>query len=114
MATIREGNRKVLLVVDAQVGVMQPTWQASRIIKNIGIAVEKAREQGAPVIWVQHSDDELIYGSPEWQLVPELSPEAREVQIYKQFNSSFERTPLEETLAKLKATHIVVAGAATN
>lgn len=114
MATIREGNKKILLVVDAQVGVMQPTWQAPRIIENIGIAVEKAREQGAPLIWVQHSDDELIYGGPEWQLAPELSPAAGEVQIHKQFNSSFERTSLEETLAELEVTHIVLAGAATN
>jgi nicotinamidase-related amidase len=114
MATVREGNKKVLLVVDAQIGVMQPTWQAPRIIENIGIAVEKAREQGAPVIWVQHADDELVHGGPEWQLVPELSPAAGEVQIHKQFNSSFERTSLEETLAELGATHIILAGAATN
>ena len=114
MATVREGNKKALLVVDAQVGVMQPTWQAPRIIQNIRIAVEKAREQGAPVIWVQHSDDELIYGSPEWQFAPELSPAAAEVQVHKQFNSSFERTSLEEKLAKLEASHIVLAGAATN
>ncbi len=114
MATVREGIKKVLLVVDAQVGVLQSTWHAPRIIKNIGIAVEKAREQGVPVIWVQHADDELLYGSPEWQLVPELSSAAGEVQIDKQFNSSFERTSLEETLAELQATHIVLAGAATN
>ena len=114
MATVREGIKKVLLVVDAQVGVLQSTWHAPRIIKNIGIAVEKARDQGVPVIWVQHADDELLYGSPEWQLVPELSSAAGEVQIDKQFNSSFERTSLEETLAELQATHIVLAGAATN
>ena len=114
MATVREGIKKVLLVVDVQVGVLQSTWHAPRIIKNIGIAVEKARDQGVPVIWVQHADDELLYGSPEWQLVPELSSAAGEVQIDKQFNSSFERTSLEETLAELQATHIVLAGAATN
>ncbi len=36
------------------------------------------------------------------------------MQIHKQFNSSFEQTSLEETLAGLGATHIVLAGAATN
>jgi nicotinamidase-related amidase len=114
MATIRKGKKKALLIIDVQVGVMQPAWQASQIIKNITVAVEKARAQGVPVIWVQHSDDELVYGSPECQLVPELAPEAGEVHIYKHFNSSFERTTLEETLAEFGTAHIVLAGAATN
>ncbi len=114
MATIREGNKTVLLVVDVQVGVMQDVWAAQRIIKNIGIAVEKARGQDVPVIWVQHSDDELIDGSPEWQLVPQLSPAEGEMRLDKHFNSSFEQTSLEETLARLGTTHIVLVGAATN
>jgi nicotinamidase-related amidase len=114
LATIREGKQTVLLVVDVQVGVMQHAWDSPRITKNIVSAVEKARRQGVPVIWVQHADEELVYNSPDWQLVPELVPAEGEARIYKQFNSSFEQTPLEETLAGLGVTHIVLAGAATN
>ena len=114
MATIRQGNQAVLLVVDVQVGVMQSAWEAPRIIQNIATAVDKARHAGLPVIWVQHHDDELVHGSPAWQLVPELTPLAGEVRLEKQFNSSFEQTPLEETLAELGANHIILAGAATN
>jgi nicotinamidase-related amidase len=66
------------------------------------------------VIWVQHADDELVYGSPAWEWAPELQPAAGEVRIHKHFNSSFEETALEEELAKLGATHIALAGAATN
>ena len=107
-------NKQVLIVVDVQIGVMQAAWEAARIIKNINIAVNKARMQNVPIIWVQHSDDELIHGSPDWEWVPELSPLADEIRIDKTYNSSFEQTPLEETLASLGATHIVLAGAATN
>ena len=114
MAIIREGNKVVLLVVDVQVGVMRNAWDSPRIIKNIGVAVEKARGLSVPIIWVQHSDDELVYNSPDWKLVPELSPAEGEIQIHKKFNSSFEQTPLEETLARLGVTHIALAGAATN
>lgn len=114
MAIVREGNKAVLLVVDVQVGVMRNAWDSQRIIKNIGIAVEKAHKAGVPVIWVQHSDDELVYNSPDWKLVPELSPAEGEIQIHKNFNSAFEQTPFEETLAQLGITHIVLAGAATN
>ena len=114
MATVREGNKSVLLVVDAQVGVMSQAWDAPRIIGNMSRAVERARLQGAPVIWVQHSDEELAHGSPEWQWVPELVPAESEPLIHKRFNSSFEQTELEQELARLGATHIALAGAATN
>ena len=92
MATVREGNRGVLLIVDVQVGVMSKAWDATRIIKNVSRAVERARAQGVPVIWVQHSNKELPYGSPEWHWVPELVPGEGERLIQKRFNSSFERT----------------------
>ena len=114
MATVREGNKTVLFVVDVQVGVMREAWDAPRIIGNIRRAVEKARDQNVPVIWIQHTDKELVDGSPAWQLVPELVPAPGEVQIKKAYNSSFEETSLEETLANLSATHILLAGASSN
>ena len=114
MATVRKGNKGILLVVDVQVGVMSEAWDAPRIIKNVVQAVERARAQGVPVIWVQHSDDELVYGSPAWQWVPELAPAEGEPLIHKHFNSSFEQTALEDQLAQFGATHVVLAGAATN
>ena len=114
MATVRQGNNGVLLIVDVQVGVMKESWDAPRIIENVARAVERARAQGVPVIWVQHSDENLVYGSPEWQWVPELAPAQGEPLIHKRFNSAFEQTALEEELARLGATHITLAGAATN
>lgn len=114
MATVREGYKTALVVVDVQVGVMENAWDSARIIQNINSVVAKARHQGIPVVWVQHADDELIYGNPEWQLAPELAPAEGDIHIYKGFNSSFEQTELEEKLAKLGITHLVLAGAATN
>lgn len=114
MATIREGNKKVLLVVDVQVGVIRNTWNSKEVILNIVSAVEKARTNGVPVIWVQHSDDELVTDSLDWQLAPELIPLPVETRIRKNFNSAFEKTPLEEVLAGEGASHIILTGAATN
>jgi nicotinamidase-related amidase len=114
MATARAGNQPVLLVVDVQVGVMDEAWDAPRVINNVAHAVARAREQGVPVIWVQHADENLVYGSPAWQWVPALQPAVDEQRIAKRFNSSFEATTLEDELARLGATHVVLAGAATN
>ena len=114
MATVRAGNRKILLIVDAQAGVVQNAWNADRVVANIALAVESARQQSAPVVWVQHTDDELVADTPEWRWATGLSPAEAEPVIRKQYNSAFERTGLAELLAELGATHIVLAGAATN
>ena len=114
MAKIRKGNNPVLMVVDVQVGVVNGAWDAQRVIKSVARVVERARSEGVPVIWVQHSSDELPSGSSQWQWVPELVPSGGESLIHKQFNSAFEQTSLDAALASLDATHIVLAGAATN
>ena len=114
MATVREGNKSVLLIVDAQVGVMQGSWDAPRVTQNLAHAVQRARAQGAPVLWVQHSSAELVEGSAPWQWVPELVPAAGEPLIHKRFESSFEHTALEDELARLGIARVVLAGAQTN
>ncbi len=114
MATIREGNKSVLLIVDAQAGVVRKAWNETEVVANIALAVDRARQQGAPVLWVQNYSEELVTGSPEWQWADGLTPADGEPLFPKQFNSAFEQTGLEETLAQLGATHIVLAGAATN
>lgn len=114
MATIRKGNKTVLMVVDVQVGVMRDAWDPARISSNMARAVERARSQDVPVVWVQHASDDLPHGSPQWQWIPELVPAPGEPLVHKSFNSAFEDTTLEGELEKLQASHIVLAGAATN
>ncbi len=114
MATVREGNVKVLLVVDVQVGVMADAWEAPRAVARVAAAVQRARAAGTPVLWVQHtSDHELPTGSAAWQWVPELRPGDGETRVHKRYNSSFEDTTLDAELARLGASHVVLAGAAS-
>jgi nicotinamidase-related amidase len=114
MATVREGNKGVLVIVDVQVGVVREAWEAPRIVGNLARLVERARAEAVPVLWVQHSDENLTLGSPQWQWVPELEPANGEPVIHKHFNSAFEQTSFEQELARVGATHIVLAGASSN
>ena len=52
MATVGEGNKAALVVVDVQIGVMREAWDASRVVGNVARAVERARAENVPVIWV--------------------------------------------------------------
>jgi nicotinamidase-related amidase len=114
MAIIREGDKTALLIVDMQVSVIDSAWEETLIIKNTKRAVEKARESSIPVIWIQHTNKKMVRGSSGWQLVPELTAQPGEPCLVKHYNSAFEETFLEETLAHLGASHIVLAGALTN
>lgn len=114
MATVRSGQQGVLVVVDVQTGVVAQAWDRDRIVGNVVLAAERARAQGVSVVWVQHHNGDLQQGSAEWQWVSELRPAPGETLIHKTHNSAFELTTLEAELARLGATHIVLAGAATN
>ncbi len=114
MATVRAGGKGALVVVDVQVGVVDGAWEADRVVGNVARAVERAREAGVPVVWVQHQDDELVPDTAPWQWVPELRPADGEARVPKEFNSSFEQTSLEDELERLGVSHLALAGAATN
>jgi nicotinamidase-related amidase len=115
MATIRTGNVPTLVVVDVQNGVVASAWDRDRIVGNVAHAIARAREAAVPIVWVQHSSDELVPGTQPWAWAPELGPQREnESVVHKHFNSAFEETDLEATLSRLGATHLVLAGAATN
>lgn len=107
-------SKSALLVVDAQVGVLSAVWDSKRVVGNIETLVAKARAAGVPVVWVQHSDRELEYGSESWKLAPNFVPSATELVVHKKFNSSFANTDLESKLKALGVSRLVLAGAATN
>jgi nicotinamidase-related amidase len=106
--------KSALVVIDAQVGVLGSVWDSKRIIGNIDSLVAKARASGTPVLWVQHSDQELVYGSDDWKLVPNFRPAAADPVVHKKYNSAFAESDLEPKLKELGVRRLVLAGALTN
>jgi nicotinamidase-related amidase len=114
MTTLANRPHTTLIVIDVQNDIVGDAYNRDVVVANIAELVNKARAKAVPVIWVQHSDDGVIYGSDGWQLVPELSPDEAEPLIHKNFADSFENTTLEDTLALLGIGKLVVAGAQTD
>ncbi len=114
MSTFRDRINSALLVIDVQVGVMAEAFERDSKIANMAKAIDKARAEGVPVIWVQHSDEELVLQSAEWEIVSELSPLPSETKVRKTFRSSFVETNLEDVLSSLGVSHLYVCGAETN
>jgi nicotinamidase-related amidase len=114
MTTLNERPNTALLVIDVQRDVMEKAHDRDGVIANINTLVDKARNADVPVIWVQHSDDRLVPGTPGWEYVPELQRDESEPLVHKSYGDSFEGTDLEQLLAAHRVGHLVVSGASTD
>lgn len=114
MTTLENRPRTALLVVDVQNGVVAAAHRRDEVVANVGSLVERARREHVPVVWVQHSDEELPTGSDAWRIVPELSPDDAEPRVEKTYGDSFEDTGLDGVLSDLAVGRLVVVGAQTD
>jgi len=114
MTTLQNRPNTALLVVDVQNGVVEGTHQRDAVVANIGTLVEKARRERVPVVWVQHSDDQLARESDEWRIVPELAPGDAEPLVEKHYSDAFEDSTLETVLSGLGVGRLILAGAQTD
>jgi isochorismate hydrolase len=114
MTTLENRPHTALLVIDVQNGVVAAAHERDRIVANMRRVLEQARREHVPVVWVQHSDEQLMEGSGDWRIVPELDPRGTEPLIHKNYGDSFEDTSLEATLADLGVGRLVVVGAQTD
>jgi nicotinamidase-related amidase len=103
-----------LLVIDVQNGVVANAHNRDGVISNINTLIDKARAEDVPVIWVQHSDENLRRDSEEWEYVPELIRRESEPLIHKSYGDSFESTDLEDVLAERDVGRLIVTGAQTD
>jgi len=114
MSRLEKRPNTALLVVDVQNGVVKGAHQRDAVVANIGSLVEQARRERVPVVWVQHSSEQLAKGSDNWRIVPELIPGDAEPVLEKNYGDSFEDTPLETVLLGLGVGQLVIVGAQTD
>lgn len=106
-----------LLIIDTQVGIMEPAYKSKEVLENIGTLIAKARAAGIPVIYVQHNEqyeEGLKFGSPQWQIHPAIAPQEDEPVVHKESPDSFFKTTLQQELEKRGIKHLVIVGAQTN
>lgn len=114
MTTLPDRPNTALLVIDVQNGVVAGAPRRDSVIANIGSLVDKARAEHVPVVWVQHSDDQLKRGSESWEYVAELVRRDAEPLVHKSYFDAFEDTDLETALAEYGVGRLVVTGAQTD
>lgn len=102
------------MVIDVQNDVVANAHRRDEVVGAIAGLVERARAEQVPVIWVQHSDDELPADTPGWEIVPALVPADGEPIIHKHVRDSFDGTTLADELAQREVDRLVITGAQTD
>ncbi|MBI5921157.1 MAG: cysteine hydrolase [Betaproteobacteria bacterium] len=120
-----QSAKQALIVIDIQndyfPGGKFPLWNTDVVLANIQAAIAKAGARKIPVILVQHIADSkkgiapfFNEGTPGVEIHPNIlaaAPDA--IIVNKSFADSFEKTRLEETLAKLGVEELIVCGMMT-
>lgn len=114
MTSLEDRPNTALVVIDMQRDVVGQAYNVDRVVANINTLVARARSENVPVIWVQHSSDDMPQGSDGWQYVPQLSRNDDEPLVHKRYGDSFEETDLESRLSELGVGRLVVTGAQTD
>ncbi|MBT2320888.1 cysteine hydrolase [Variovorax paradoxus] len=107
--------RTAVLVIDVQQGLCEgegAAFDCEGTIERINRVTRKAREAGAPVIFIQHESTAgyLEHGSAAWQLARGLDVQGTDIRVRKTTADSFLRTELEALLQKLGASQLVICG----
>ena len=63
MTTLVNRPNTALIVIDVQNGVVEGAYERDTVVANINGLVEKVRSEDVPVVWVQHSSEELDRGT---------------------------------------------------
>lgn len=107
-------HKTALLIIDMQNNVVANAFQRNEVIANVEKLIQKARREQVPVVWIQHSSEEMKKNTEGWEFVSELQRQESDPLVYKVYGDSFEDTNLKTDLDKLEVGRLVVTGAQTD
>ena len=110
-----------VLAIDVQTGLFctkLAPFDAEAVVARINAVTAKARQAGAPVIFIQHNGEpgggEVVPGTEAWKLHPSLVVQPGDLVIRKTTCDAFYGTSLEAELRARAITTLVLMGYATD
>jgi nicotinamidase-related amidase len=104
-----------LLIIDVQQALCsgkEEAFESRRVIERINTVARMARDTGAPVVIVQHEEEDgpLRYGTDGWKLDPELATGPDDIFVRKRVPDSFQNTELRDILQARGIEKLVICG----
>ncbi len=105
-----------LLIIDTQVGLIEPAYQGFSVLEQIRTLLDKARAARVPVIYMQHDGpqgSDLEVDTSGWHIHPSIAPQEGEPVVRKRASDSFYQTTLAQELETRGIHHLIVTGGQT-
>lgn len=111
-------NQKALFVIDMQRGIFEDKnfvlEYQDKLFNVVNEAIQKAREKGIPVIFVQHTEPSgLVEFSHDWQLDLRLNRAKEDFVFSKWHSDAFWDTELKSYCDKHQIKELIVCGVQT-
>ena len=108
-----------LVVVDMQVGLLDglPKHDLASVIQRINAVAALVRAHGGTVVWIRHcgkAGDGFAPYERGWAFLPGLDRQPDDLEVDKTLNDAFAGTALHDTLQRLAADRVLIAGWATD
>ncbi|MCD2256387.1 isochorismatase family protein [Agrilactobacillus fermenti] len=103
---------QALLVIDVQNGLAE-AWHFDDLVRKINQKIQQYRQQQLPIIFMQHTDETMPYGSKAWAFCDQLDVQAQDHVFLKYHTDSFYETGLSAYLKHQAITDIEVCGLQT-
>jgi nicotinamidase-related amidase len=106
-----------LLVIDVQRALLDELAPERRaaFAQTLQDLLKDARATGCPIVYVRHdgSPNELLPGTPDWEVAAEIAPLPGEPIVEKRFRDAFRETALADVLSDLGVDELFVSGMQT-
>ncbi len=109
---------EALIVIDVQEGFfsdpIDPVYNEKNLIHNINQLIDSFRKHGKPIIFVRHTDEDLVKGTRRWEVYSKVHSKSDDLYVDKTTPDSFFKTELLNVLKKNNIDSIVIAGLQTD
>lgn len=108
--------KAALVIIDAQIAMLQGAYLADEVVTAICEAQRRARAANAPVVFLRHNHTSfapMMKGAATWEIDSRVAPQPGELVLDKTASDGFWETALHATLEELGVDRIVVAGLQT-
>ena len=105
-------HMKALLLIDIQKGLTNRKGLYNDLLffETVNFAINKYRNFGYNVIFIQHNNKQLINGSIDWEIDNRIDKNHTDLILQKQHGNAFEKTELKFILENKDIKEILVCG----
>lgn len=103
---------QVLIVMDMQEG-FSDAFNFESLVGRINERIKEYKDNGLPVIFIQHNEKGLLPGSKEWQFAKNLDVKSDDLTVQKTHLNAFYKTELNDLLTENNLDELELCGLQT-